>query len=92
MKKEGRVKIDKEEKLWFKAKCYGWGWYPASSEGWSVLFIYLIAVILLAFIFKDNLIIFFLSLIILGIIFVLICYKKGEKPCWRWGKSSKKIL
>ncbi len=30
-------------KYWFKAKNYGWGWYPATWQGWLILagFIYL---------------------------------------------------
>lgn len=30
-KKNRKVKT-----LWFKAKEYGWGWYPASWQGWAV--------------------------------------------------------
>ena len=28
------------KKLWFKAKRFGWGWYPVSPEGWLVTIIY----------------------------------------------------
>ena len=31
-----------EKKLWFRAKCYGWGWYPCSWEGWLVILIWAI--------------------------------------------------
>ena len=27
--------IPMPQKLWFKAKLYGWGWYPCSWEGWG---------------------------------------------------------
>ncbi|KND47488.1 MAG: hypothetical protein AB199_03600 [Parcubacteria bacterium C7867-004] len=27
-------------KLWFRAKEYGWGWYPASWQGWTITFLY----------------------------------------------------
>ena len=32
--KEGRRHM--ENKFWFKRKKYGWGWRPASYEGWAV--------------------------------------------------------
>jgi hypothetical protein len=28
------------KKLWFKAKRYGWGWYPVSVKGWLVTIVY----------------------------------------------------
>lgn len=28
-----------KNKLWFKAKNYGWGWYPVTWEGWTVTII-----------------------------------------------------
>ena len=30
------------KKVWFKAKEYGWGWYPSSWQGWIILLIYLL--------------------------------------------------
>ena len=27
--------------LWFKAKKYGYGWYPATWQGWLVILVYL---------------------------------------------------
>jgi hypothetical protein len=80
--------MKKTKKLWFKAKLYGWGWYPSS---WQGLIILLLSISVFAFfwikILKGQDVIFnsiaiaadFLALII-------ICYKTGEKPRWRWGK------
>jgi predicted GH43/DUF377 family glycosyl hydrolase len=28
---------DQKRIFWFRAKEYGWGWYPATWEGWLVL-------------------------------------------------------
>ncbi len=28
------------DKLWFKAKKFGWGWTPCSWEGWTVTGLY----------------------------------------------------
>ncbi len=83
----------KNKKLWFKAKMYGWGWQPVSWEGWVVTLIYVAAITL---IFLDvgnvahsgNKAVFTLvvRLIINTIFLLIICYARGEKPRWRWGK------
>jgi hypothetical protein len=76
---------------WFKGKRYGYGWYPATWQGWLVLAVYLI--ILGAFVaynvsFGEN---FNVLLYLAGVFFITaaliyICYKKGEPTRWRWGK------
>ena len=33
------------KKLWFRAKRYGWGWYPCSWQGWAVLAMYVFALL-----------------------------------------------
>jgi hypothetical protein len=81
------------KKLWFKEKSYGWGWQPASWEGWVVLLAYIIACIK-TFVFldrrshsgSDTLINFAPLFIIYSVILLAICYKTGAKPRWRWGK------
>jgi bifunctional oligoribonuclease and PAP phosphatase NrnA len=80
------------EKLWFKAKRYGWGWYPVSYEGWIVMLIYLLLVVFFfvtidAFTHSasDTLIGFSLPFIGITCFFLSICYVKGEAPHWRWG-------
>jgi len=82
----------KINKLWFKAKMYGWGWVPVSWEGWTIMISYLIAITLN---FKnidagshsgsDTLINFAIPFIINTIFLLIICYTHGEKPRWRWG-------
>jgi prepilin signal peptidase PulO-like enzyme (type II secretory pathway) len=75
-----------KEKLWFRAKCYGWGWYPCSWQGWFVILIWVIlfifSVIKMDHEWLKNLLFIFLITFIL----ILICWKKGEKPRWRWGE------
>lgn len=82
------------KKLWFKRKRYGWGWYPATKEGWLVLLLWLIAFVLneCNFLYsgsKGNLqVATFLSitiLITLGL--VVVSYLTGEKPKWQWGEK-----
>ncbi len=76
-------------KIWFKAKKYGWGWYPATWEGWAVILIYLLILSVLIYIFNSNiekfLDIYLVSVFTLTGILIYISYKKGEKPGWHWG-------
>ena len=82
-----------DKKIWFRAKNYGWGWYPVSWQGWLVMLVW-IAFLVKIFIKadlashsgSDTLINFAIPFIVSTIIFLAICYKKGEKPEWRWGK------
>ena len=32
--------------LWFRAKYYGWGWYPSSWQGWAITAGYAVAYII----------------------------------------------
>jgi len=79
--------------IWFKAKKYGWGWYPATWQGWAVTAIYLLLILALSSTLDENspnaevAFMFFLPLITLSACFVLIAYKTGEKPEWRWGNK-----
>jgi len=79
-------------KIWFKAKRYGWGWYPSTWQGWIVLLAFILAEIFsfnkidsVSHSVSDTLINFIPLTIILIIILIAVCYLKGEKPRWRWG-------
>ncbi len=80
------------KKLWFKAKNYGWGWYPCSWEGWVVILLYVMAIVLHSINIDkfansgDEVVVnFVLPFIINTIFLIIICYARGEKPEWRWG-------
>ena len=88
----------KQKKLWFKAKGYGWGWYPATWQGWSILLFYLFLIIsnyrhveavsgsggnILLSVLPES--------FILTVLLIIICHSTGEKPEWRWGNKSKKL-
>ena len=73
-------------KVWFKAKCYGWGWYPSTWQGALVILIWIVLFTLSIMKLdhewlKNMIFIFIITLILIGI-----CWKKGERPRWRWGK------
>ncbi len=85
-----------DKKLWFKAKRFGWGWYPCSWQGWAVLCMY-VFVLISNSIFLNNhvnsisdlLIQFFPDTYILTVFLIIICYTTGEKPKWHWGYKDK---
>jgi hypothetical protein len=72
---------------WFRAKRYGWGWgLPSSPAGWTFFLIWLAALILGVTWFRRYhplAPVAFLAL--MTALLVLVCYKKGEPPSWRWG-------
>lgn len=79
------------KKLWFKAKVYGWGWTPSTWEGWLVTVTSIILIILSSLqLDKDSKQIpynFFIKISIIITVLIFICYKKGEKPGWKWGNK-----
>ena len=89
--------MEQENKPWFIARLYGWGWKPVSWQGWLVTFVYALGV---GFIFVrayintasvSNFLFWFLpSFIVITLMLLFICYTKGEKPGWHWGNISHK--
>jgi uncharacterized membrane protein YhaH (DUF805 family) len=84
------------KKLWFKAKNFGWGWYPSSWQGWLIMIIYLVVIIKIFYRIdstphsgSDTLVNFVIPFIVSTIVLIIICYKTGEKPEWRWPRSEK---
>jgi NhaP-type Na+/H+ or K+/H+ antiporter len=75
---------------WFPAKRYGWGWgTPYGWQGWAVVASY--AVLLgsgeTVFALSQHWAIFVVYAFVLSSLLVAICWRKGEKPRWRWGGS-----
>lgn len=85
--------MENNRKIWFKRKLYGWGWYPASREGWLVTAIYMAIIIILATAVaegadtKEWWLFFALPVTLVTISFIRLAYKYGEKPRWQWGKN-----
>ena len=75
-----------EKKIWFKRKLYGWGWYPSTWEGWVVIAVWAIFFTLAMLNVDHEVFKNFLFIILSTVVLVVICYKKGEKPRWQWGK------
>ncbi len=85
-------------RYWFKNKYYGWGWRPATWQGWLIMAVYVAIVV---WIFRDvdsqshsgsdTLIGMVVPVILLTVALIVICWKTGEKPEWRWGKKKSEI-
>lgn len=80
------------ERLWFKAKQYGWGWYPVTWEGWLVTLGYIASAFLLIHMIDPShrtasqvFTSFIIPFAILTAILLAVCFATGEKPSWRWG-------
>lgn len=89
-------------KLWFKAKRYGWGWYPITWQGWLITVFYAVLLALEVGRVSNYAIehsveplsrlIFPMLFHGLWILFLIgslmyICLKTGEKPEWNWGEK-----
>ncbi len=86
-----------DQKVWFKAKKYGWGWTPVTWQGWAVIAVYVIAILFEFFSFNifthsvPSIIINFLtSVFIFTVVLLVVCFATGEKPEWRWGDKKTK--
>jgi hypothetical protein len=80
------------KRLWFRAKDYGWGWTPATWEGWAVTAAWLAFLILIVKdtgSYEEDGVAVLLRVILPTwasiVALLLVCWKTGEKPEWRWG-------
>lgn len=80
-------------RYWFAAKKYGYGWVPATYEGWFVLvgFLGLIGggAWFISNLFprsEDFLVVFLPWVFLLSVVLILVAYRTGEPPRWHWGK------
>lgn len=79
---------------WFKRRRYGWGWFPITWQGWSVVGLYILIIAAGATAFTDapqdsaNLESALYSFILVAstISLIRVGYAKGPVPRWRWGK------
>ena len=73
---------------WFKNKTYGYGWFPATWEGWLITVGFLIAIIGNSLTIKNSeqaLTVFLPETVLMVILLLVITYLTGEKPRWIWG-------
>jgi uncharacterized membrane protein YhaH (DUF805 family) len=79
----------RENRYWFPAKRYGWGWGPPTMwQGWAVLIVWFAAIAIAALLLLPaHLVAFLIFNLIMVVLLLFICYAKGEPPSWRWGES-----
>ena len=80
--------MDNQQKYWFPAKKYGWGWsLPTRWQGWLVLVGYIAALAALGSLFppKESHASFVAGAGVLTVVLLAICWIKGEPPKWRSG-------
>jgi len=82
---------DNPEHYWFKRKAYGWGWTPATKEGWLVTGGFLVLVLFFAWRAESAVTVagvalnqFAVPFVVVTLLFIVICYKMGERPRWQW--------
>jgi uncharacterized membrane protein YhaH (DUF805 family) len=78
--------------IWFKAKRYGYGWYPATWQGWLIMLVWVVLITITAFQIdanshsvSDTLIGIVPLWLFYTVILIVICVLTGEKARWRWG-------
>jgi hypothetical protein len=91
MKRNGAKK-----RYWFKAKLHGWGWTPATWEGYLTLILYALFIVRMFYQIdknshsvSDTLLNFIPNTILLTFMLIVFCYFKGEEPRFRWGSKGK---
>ena len=83
-------RIFDEQRYWFRAKSYGWGWgLPITWQGWASLVIYLLLVVLSARVFPPDQhpTLYMISIFFLSAVLIFVCWLKGEPAAWRWGEN-----
>lgn len=84
----------KPNRLWFKRKMYGWGWTPATWQGWLVTLAYIGLAVAFGLTIDEQssprevMFTFALPLALLTVAFLRVVSKTGEPPKWQWGKDA----
>ena len=79
------------KKLWFRAKRYGYGWYPMTWQGWLVIGVYVLIALADARLLEmspksTTTLAWFIGIIVVAtILLLIISWRTGEKARWRWG-------
>jgi len=83
------VKESTEKRVWFPAKRYGWGWgFPCVWQGWVAFGVWILLMVAAAvFLIPKGLLSFEIAVCVLAFLLIAVCWWKGERPRWRWGKG-----
>lgn len=82
---------DNPNRYWFKRKPFGWGWVPATWEGWVTMLVFLLAIVGNALRIDwvpeptdAQVLVFVVQTFVMALILIGICYVTGEEPKWQW--------
>jgi hypothetical protein len=77
------------EEAWFPLKTYGWGWgVPRRWQGWAVIAAFVAAQGGAAALLTRHPGWFIAAVVGNSAGLVAVCWWKGERPRWRWGKDT----
>ncbi len=79
--------MQSEQKFWFPAKRYGWGWgIPNCWQGWLVLVAFIVLLAAGSFLFPPHtkIVPYLAYVAVLSALLLGVCWLKGEPPRWRW--------
>ena len=80
-----------DKRIWFKAKLYGWGWTPATWQGWLAMVVYIVVIeaSTLGLLWRHVSTGRVIAAIAVGVAATvglgILCYRRGDPPRWRWG-------
>lgn len=81
--------------IWFVRKTYGYGWTPATWQGWVIIAVW-VCLIIWNYIWikqstlasgEDFLRSYIPSTVILVVALLVVTWLTGERPRWQWGKK-----
>jgi len=79
--------------VWFMRKVYGWGWRPATWQGWLTTLLYLGFLLVIALVIDEDrtprhvLLTRIVPAALLTIAFIRLVVRTGEQPRWQWGRK-----
>lgn len=83
------------ERYWFKRKLFGWGWTPATWEGWLSMIVFFVLIFgnwqlryvtRLEEVTEHDMYWFVAESVVLTVLLIILCAHKGETLRWQWGK------
>lgn len=88
--------METPKKPWFTAKTFGWGWTPATWQGWMMTLLMVELIIVVVFVStltgdtaRQQLYVAFPFLALIISTMAMINYRTGEKAKWGWFKRNK---
>ncbi|MFT4303690.1 MAG: hypothetical protein ACMXYG_03930 [Candidatus Woesearchaeota archaeon] len=70
------------QRYWFSTRKIGWGWTPTGIEGWTVIILYILGLVLIIFSYSDNMDNlpwdYFFNVSLLTILLFVIAWKTAE--------------